>query len=82
MLGLNPRGSVLAIDPCIPRAWHGFEVTYRHRTATYHITVENPRGVCRGIARIALDERDLAKTTDGIPLVDDGAEHEVRVTLG
>ena len=82
MLGITPKGSVLWINPCIPRAWTGFEVTYRHRSATYHIAVDNPRGVCRGIAHICLDQREFPKTDGGIPLVDDGADHQVRVTLG
>ena len=29
--------------------WPGFEMTYRHRSATYRITVENPDGVERGV---------------------------------
>jgi cyclic beta-1,2-glucan synthetase len=82
ILGITIEGEVLSIKPCIARAWNGFEVTYRHRSATYHIVVDNPRGVCRGIARMTLDAHELEKTDGLIPLVDDGARHEVRVTLG
>jgi cyclic beta-1,2-glucan synthetase len=81
MLGINPQGDLLSINPCIPRAWSGFEVTYRHRSARYHIVVDNPHGVCRGIERISLDDREIT-TTDCVRLVDDGSDHQVRVTLG
>jgi cyclic beta-1,2-glucan synthetase len=30
ILGFRKRGSALVIDPCIPREWAGFEITYRH----------------------------------------------------
>ena len=44
-------GDRLALDPCIPGDWPGFEITYRHRSATYRIAVENPDGVERGRPR-------------------------------
>jgi cyclic beta-1,2-glucan synthetase len=81
MLGFRKRGSALAIDPCIPRAWKRYEITYRHGTSRYRITVENPDAVCRGVARIELDDSPLAPGAL-IPLADDGAEHRVRVLLG
>ena len=54
--GLSPAGqSTLLIDPCIPRGWPSFEITFRYRSATYEISVENPLGVCRGILATKLD---------------------------
>ncbi len=38
------------IDPCIPRAWPGFEIDFRYHSARYEIVVENPHGVSRGVA--------------------------------
>ncbi len=55
ILGFRLRGESLCIDPCVPKAWPGFEITYRHRSARYDIVVENPEGVCRGVARAELD---------------------------
>jgi cyclic beta-1,2-glucan synthetase len=79
LLGFHRRGSVLAIDPRIPREWKGFTITYRHGSATYRIAVENPDGVEAGAVKVEVDGTVL----DGveIPLRDDGAEHEVRVRL-
>ena len=69
-------------DPCIPKDWPGFEVTLRHGSATYHIRVENPDGVSRGIASAELAETVVAERPLHIPLVDDGATHILKVRLG
>ncbi len=81
ILGFRKRGSTLCIDPCIPRDWKGYEITYRHGSALYRIAVENPDGVSRGVSRVSVDGSVL---TAGalIALSDDGAEHSVRVVLG
>ena len=47
--------ATLRIDPCIPRAWRGFEIAFRYHSARYEIAVENPRGVTRGVSRVELD---------------------------
>ncbi|NTW28974.1 MAG: hypothetical protein HGA39_06400 [Coriobacteriia bacterium] len=70
---------VLRMDPCIPKRWREYEIDYRHGSATYHIRVENPRGVNGGVARVTLD--GVALDGHSIPLPDDGAKHEVVVTL-
>src|SRR5262249_39467828 len=40
ILGFRLRGDKLRLAPCIPAHWPGYEITYRYRTATYHVTVE------------------------------------------
>ena len=85
ILGLPPaRARRSSIDPCIPRAWPGYEIDFRYRSARYEIVVENPQGVSRGVASAELDGQPLALAGEGaaIPLVDDGATHRVRVVLG
>jgi cyclic beta-1,2-glucan synthetase len=59
ILGVRPRGDVLIVDPCIPRAWPRYDVAVRHRGSRYEIAVENPRGVNRGVASAQLDGRPL-----------------------
>jgi len=81
ILGFRVRGGALHLDPCIPRAWRGFEIRFRHHSANYEITVENPGGVTRGISRVELDGAPLAGGA-AIALADDGATHRVRVVLG
>jgi cyclic beta-1,2-glucan synthetase len=81
ILGFRKQGSALCIDPCIPRHWKGFKVTYRHGATRYRISVENPKGVCRGVSRIILDGAVLSGEAL-VPLSDDGLEHWVQVVLG
>ncbi|MGE0277778.1 MAG: glucoamylase family protein [Nitrospiraceae bacterium] len=81
MLGFRVRGTKLCIDPCIPRHWPGYSIRFRYHSAVYEISVENPRGVNRGVTLIELDGRRLIAGQD-IPLLDDGAEHRIRIVLG
>jgi len=82
MLGFRLRGAALLLDPCIPRIWGGFSVHFRYHGSRYEITVENPRGVTRGIERVEVDGARAELGPDGLPLVDDGATHRVRVWMG
>jgi cyclic beta-1,2-glucan synthetase len=81
MLGFRLRGPRLVVDPCIPRAWRGFEMVFRYRSARYDLVVENPQGVSRGVSSVEVDGVSL----DGelsIMLVDDQKTHRVRIVLG
>jgi cyclic beta-1,2-glucan synthetase len=82
ILGMHLCGEVLSIDPCIPRAWRGFEITYRCGSSRYRVEVNNPHGVCRGIVHASLDDREISRTACAITLKDDGARHDARITLG
>jgi cyclic beta-1,2-glucan synthetase len=79
ILGFRREGAVLRIQPCIPAHWPRYEITYRYGSATFHITVENPRGVEQGTLSVSVDGQTLA--VEAINLVDDGRTHEVRVVL-
>ena len=80
ILGFKLQGDSLKIDPCVPRWWRDFEITYRRERTTYRIKVENPLAVSRGIMSVELDGKMQANEV--IPLVDDGQIHSVRVVLG
>jgi cyclic beta-1,2-glucan synthetase len=82
ILGFRLRGATLVIDPCIPKAWRGFEIAFRYQSALYEITVENPNRVNRGVSEMALDGNLLSGGEGQMLLVDDGARHRVRVVLG
>jgi cyclic beta-1,2-glucan synthetase len=82
ILGFTVEGNALRIDPCVPRAWRNFEIAFRHCTTRYEILVENHAGVCRGVVRLELDDQLLPHGSKHVVLVDDGATHRVRVTLG
>lgn len=80
ILGLKRSGTDLIIDPCIPRAWKRYEIRYAAEKEAYHIRVENPDGVNRGIRQILVDGTSAAAAR--IPLAGDGRQHTVEVTMG
>jgi cyclic beta-1,2-glucan synthetase len=80
ILGLRRHGETLAIEPCIPQAWPGFELTWRFEGTLYAIEVANPLHRSRGVAEATLDGRPVDALA--IPLADDGRRHEVKVVLG
>jgi len=80
ILGLRRIGKVLQIDPCIPAHWPGYSVEYQYGQSRYHIAIENPHRVQRGVKHITLDGKRL--TGPEIPLLDDGQSHEVHVEMG
>ncbi len=80
ILGLRRAGDTLHVEPCVPAGWPVFEVTYRHRSATYRIRVENPAGAGRGVRSVTVDGQP--EPGRAVPLRDDGQAHDVRVVLG
>jgi cellobiose phosphorylase len=80
ILGIRAEYDGLRLDPCIPSAWSGFEVTRQFRGRTLRIVVHNPEHVCRGVVKM---------TVDGIPVEGnllppdlEGIEHHVEIWLG
>jgi cyclic beta-1,2-glucan synthetase len=82
LLGLRLRGASLRVDPCVPKAWGQFEAEVKYRSARYRVLVENPGGVNRGVVSADVDGVELAERPLRVPLVDDGALHQVNVRLG
>jgi cyclic beta-1,2-glucan synthetase len=80
ILGIRRVGQTLAIDPCIPKTWSSYQVTYRVGATTFQISVENPAGLNRGVKQITLDGKVL--NSNAIPLLEDGVQHQVIVVLG
>jgi cyclic beta-1,2-glucan synthetase len=80
ILGFKLSGDRLRLDPRVPRFWREFEITYRRGTTTYHIRIENPHSLCRGVASVELD--GVSQPDDAILLSTDGLPHEVRVIMG
>jgi cyclic beta-1,2-glucan synthetase len=80
ILGFKLQGERLRIDPCVPRWWRDFEITYRRGRTIFRIKVENPLAVSRGVATVELD--GTLQADDEVWLADDGQTHIVRVVLG
>ena len=81
ILGFRLRGTRLSIDPCIPRAWPGFQITFRYHSSLYEIRVQNPNSESKGVIALSLDGDMLAPDSE-LDLVDDGGTHQVEVVLG
>ncbi len=79
ILGVRPQFGGLLVDPCVPADWERFTVTRVWRGAVYHITVENPRGVEKGVAAVTCDGRAVQGL---IPACEAGTSHQVTVTMG
>lgn len=83
ILGFRVQGANLFLDPCIPRGWADFEISFRYRSSRYEISIENPLGVSRGILATKLDGKMLTGSNKSfIPLLDDDATHIVQIVLG
>jgi cyclic beta-1,2-glucan synthetase len=80
ILGLRRRGDTFIVDPCIPSTWPEFSISWRFLKSRYEITVSNPSRRCRGVANVTLDGAPV--DAGAIPLIDDGATHDVQVVLG
>jgi len=80
ILGFRLEGSTLRLEPCVPRSWPGYELTYRHGSATYRVRVDNAAGSGRGVVLVTLDGQPAAGGS--VSLRDDGRAHDVQVTLG
>jgi cellobiose phosphorylase len=84
ILGVKPGYEGLVVDPCIARGWKGFKTTRKFRGAEYRIEVRNPKGVCKGVASVKVDGRDLAPAgkAAALPIYPAGTAHEIVITLG
>jgi cyclic beta-1,2-glucan synthetase len=84
ILGLRIKGGSLVIDPCIPAAWPGFELTLRYRGAVYDISIQNPDGVSRGVIAAQLDgeAQPISLGSARLQLAADQGAHRIVVTMG
>ena len=82
ILGLRRGGTSCTGSVHSPKAWPGFEMSLRHRSARYEIVVENPDGVDRGIASATIDGTAVAERPLRLRFLDDGGTHRLLVRLG
>jgi cellobiose phosphorylase len=80
ILGIKPEYDGLQVDPSIPKAWEGYNVTREFRGDIYHITIKNPNHVSKGVVKLTVDGKEVPGNI--IPLVGDNKTHEVEVILG
>jgi cyclic beta-1,2-glucan synthetase len=76
-LGLQQVGNQLTIISCIPEEWASFKIHYRYRTTLYHIVITQNSNSEQ--ASMVLDGQQQSRNV--ITLTDDGADHQVDITL-
>ncbi len=77
ILGIRPTLEGLAIDPCLPSSIKGFTCERLYRGVRYHITVEKPEGVSKGVRSVVVDGKGI----DGNVIPFDTAKTERIVTV-
>lgn len=80
ILGIQADFDGLKVDPCIPIAWDGFEITRVFRGDTYVIKISNPNHVSKGVKTITVNGAQINGNI--ITPVGDGGVHQVEVILG
>ncbi|MBR0351656.1 MAG: glycosyl transferase [Oscillospiraceae bacterium] len=80
ILGIKPALDGLVIDPCIPADMKGFTAVRRFRGATYRISVENPRGVQKGVKELRVNGRVVEGCL--IPPAEPGSTANVVAVMG
>ncbi|HRB00836.1 MAG TPA: glucoamylase family protein [Ignavibacteria bacterium] len=74
-LGLKKESNKLKLNPCIPKDWKGFKISYRYNKTIYKINVTQISGT--GNTTVIIDGID--QKDNWITLVDDEFEHDVQV---
>ncbi|HEX6212456.1 MAG TPA: carbohydrate-binding protein, partial [Methylomirabilota bacterium] len=80
LLGVRRQGSTFSVAPSIPAIWPRYSLEWRVGRTRYHITVTNPEHQSLGVQSAELDGTPV--DPDAIPILDDGATHDVAVVLG
>jgi len=81
ILGIRPEHDGLQVDPCIPAAWKAFTAVRQYRGGVYHITVNNPHALCRGVKSLIVDGRRVEGNLLPLPVAP-GQHIKVEATLG
>ena len=80
ILGLYPTHKGLSVDPCVPSDFGDFTLTRKFREGTYHIQVNNPGHVQKGVVSMTVDGNVVEGTV--IPYVKGKESYDVVVTMG
>jgi cyclic beta-1,2-glucan synthetase len=73
------EGTWPLLDPCIPKTWPGFTMTFQHSSTTYEIQVDNPDAHERGIIAADIDGNIISERPLRVPLVDDQTAHRLSI---
>ncbi len=77
ILGFRLHENQLTLDPCVPPAWTGFTIRYRHRGTPYVIRVDTKGPGTR--PQLTVDGQAQQPGRNVVDLLADGVTHEVHV---
>jgi cellobiose phosphorylase len=80
ILGISPTHKGLQVNPCVPDDFGDFEITRTFREGTYHIRIQNPDHVEKGIRSMTVD--GISVDGNVIPHVPGKSSYEVTVVMG
>jgi cellobiose phosphorylase len=80
ILGISPTHKGLQVNPCVPGDFGDFEITRTFREGTYHIRIQNPDHVEKGIRSMTVD--GISVDGNVIPYVPGKSSCEVTVVMG
>ncbi len=80
ILGIQPTLDGLRVNPCIPSDIDHYEIDRAYRGQNYHITIENPDHIEKGVRQMVVDGTPVEGNI--IPLDLPVGEHNITVTMG
>mgnify|MGYP001384160205 CR=1 FL=1 len=80
ILGFQKNGDRIIIDPCIPKKWKQYSISYHYIDTGYEIVVKNPNGLKKGVKMISVD--GVFSQGNSFKLVNDASIHNVEVVMG
>jgi cyclic beta-1,2-glucan synthetase len=79
ILGLRLDGGRIAIDPCLPPGWEGFDARLHRPAGTLAIRVDDPERIGRGQVEMTID--GAPHTGNVVAFPTDGSVRRVVVRL-
>ena len=80
ILGVRPDYNGLIVDPCIPGAWNGFQISRTFRGAIYHINVRNPDHISKGVKSLVFNGKNIVGNM--LPLAEKNTVNKVELIMG
>ena len=81
ILGLRREGGFIAIDPCSPALWPGFEAVVNLGSTRYDISIDTPSHRSRGVSHAILDGSPLPCSDGHVRVPLDGGTHRLVVSI-
>jgi N,N'-diacetylchitobiose phosphorylase len=78
ILGVRSDYDGLVIDPCLPPDWDQCEITREFRGKTFHITIQNPGKVSKGVASLTVNGRKCEGNLIPLSMMD---EHNTVIAI-